>query len=231
MEDGMKRLFGFAAAVILALSLVPAVHAQTTQVIQGTQVRLTLLNNLGTNVTREGDGFTAVVSEPVYLGSQMLLRAGTKVHGVVSNIEPPRHFALFRGGASMNLTFTSIEIDGRILPTHMSLLGVYKDTGDGGKIRRDLNEVEGVAVQEKRDVKGYVRDAAIGVGGGSAVGAVFSHVVRGFGIGLIGSAAYVVTKRGKDVELPPQTGLLVRVDNTVWVPTTTTASAVSGAMK
>jgi hypothetical protein len=226
----MKRSFCFAAVVILALSLVPAGYAQTAQVMQGTQVRLTLLNGLSTSVARDGDPFEAVVSEPVYLGSQMVLPAGAKVHGIVSNVEPPKHFALIRGGASMTLTFSSIEVDSRILPARMSLLGIYKDSDEGGKLRRDVNEVEGVEVQEKRDVKGYVLDATIGTGGGSLVGEVFSHVVRGFGIGLIGSAVYVATKRGKDVQLPAQTGLLVRLDNTVWVPVTA-ASAVSGAMK
>jgi hypothetical protein len=47
---------------------------------------------------------------------------------------------------------------------------------------------------------------------------------------LIGSAVYVATKRGKDVQLPARTVLLVRLDNNVWVPVTT-ASTVSGAMK
>lgn len=228
----MKRLFCFAVLVFLAFSLVPAVHAQTTQVVQGTQVRLTLLNALSSRGAHPGDSFTAVVAQPVYLGNRLVLPAGAKVHGTVSNVEPARHFAIFRSGASMALTFSSIEIDSRLLPVRMSLLGVYSDTGDGGRIRRDLNEVEGVSVEEKRDIKGYVRDAAIGTGGGTAVGAVFSHVVRGFGIGLIGSAAYVATKRGKDVQLPPQTGLLVRLDNAVWVPTVqASAATATGAMK
>jgi hypothetical protein len=226
----MKRSFCFAAAVILALSLVPAVYAQTAQVMQGTQVRLTLLNGLSTSVAREGDPFEAVVSEPVYLGSQMILPAGAKVHGLVSNVQPPKRFALIRGGASISLTFNSIEVDGRIFPARMSLLGIYKGADEGGKLRRDLNEVEGVEVQERRDIKGYVLDAAIGTGGGSLVGEVFSHVVRGFGIGLIGSAAYVATKRGKDLQLPAQTSLLVRLDNTVWVPVSA-PSAVSGAAR
>lgn len=229
----MKRSFCFAALVVLALFLVSAVYAQTTQVMQGTQVRLTLLNNLSTHATHEGDAFTAIVSDPVYLGNHLLLPAGAKVQGIVTNIEQPRHFALFRGGAAMSLVFNSVEVDGRVFPVRMSLVGIYSDTGDGGsgRIRRDLNEVEGVSVEEKRDVKGYVRDAAIGTGGGTAIGAVFSHVVRGFGIGLIGSAAYVITKRGKDVELPTQTRLLVRVDNTIWVPAPTAANTVSGALK
>ena len=226
----MKRSTCFAAVALLALSLTPAVHAQAAQVLQGTQVRLTLLNGLSTSVAHEGDPFEAVVAEPVYVGGQLVLPAGAKVHGMVSNIERPKRFALIRGGASMTLTFSSIEVDSRILPARMSLLGIYKDSSEGGKIRRDLKEVEGVAVEEKRDVKGYVLDAAIGTGGGSLVGVVFSHVVRGFGIGLIGSAAYIAAKRGKDVQLPAQSGLLVRLDNTIWVPVTRVGTAV-GAMR
>jgi hypothetical protein len=226
----MKRSCCFAAAVVLALSLVPAVHAQTAEVIQGTQVRLTLLNGLSTAIAHEGDPFEALVSEPVYIGGQMVVPSGAKVHGIVSNIELPKRFALVRGGASMTLTFNSMEVQGRILPIRMSLLGIYTDPVSGGKLRRDLSEVEGVSVQEKRDVKGYILDAAIGTGGGSLVGEVFSHVARGFGIGLIGSAAYVAIKRGKDVQLPAQTGLLVRLDNTLWVPVAT-AGAATGAMK
>ncbi|MGB6482897.1 MAG: hypothetical protein WBE86_05360, partial [Candidatus Acidiferrales bacterium] len=64
---------------------------------------------------------------------------------------------------------------------------------------------------KKRDVEGYVRDATIYSGGGALVGEVFSHVGRGFGIGMVGSAVYVAAKRGKDVQLPAQTELLARL--------------------
>jgi hypothetical protein len=60
--------------------------------------------------------------------------------------------------------------------------------------------------------------ATIGTGGASLVGAVFSHVVRGFGIGLAGSAVYVMARKGKDVEIPAHSGILARVDNTINVP-------------
>lgn len=225
----MKRLLSVVMVLSLALLLTPkAVYAQTTELMQGTQVKLTLLNGLSTSVARNGDPFIAVVAEPVYLGNQLILPAGAKIHGTVTDVEGPKHFALFRGGASMSLSFSSIEVDSRILPARMSLLGIYKDSSQGNKLRKDLKEVEGVAVEEKRDIKGYVLDATIGTGGSSLVGAVFSHVVRGFGIGLIGSAAYVATKRGKDVELPAQTGMLVRLDNTVWVPAIQTTAYSSG---
>src|SRR5216683_3265476 len=78
---------------------------------------------------------------------------------------------------------------------------------------------------KKPAVKGDLVGAAIGTGGGTLVGAVFSHVARGFGFGLAGSAVYVVARKGKDLELPAQTGMLVRMDNTITVPVTSATSA------
>lgn len=214
----MKRSILFVLAASLSLCLAPTVHSQTVELMQGTQVRLTLLNGLSSSVARTGDPFVATVAEPVYLGNQLILPAGAKVHGTVTNIQRPKRFSMFRGGASMYLNFSSIEVDSRILPARMSLISIYKGSPESGKVRKDLREVEGVAVEQKHDVKRDILDVGIGTGGGSLVGAVFSHVARGFGIGMIGGAAYIMVKKGKDVELPAQTGMLVRLDNTVWVP-------------
>src|SRR5690348_2058218 len=218
MEEPMKRSILFVLAASLSLCLAPTVHSQTVELMQGTQVRLTLLNGLSSSVARTGDPFVATVAEPVYLGNQLILPAGAKVHGTVTNIQRPKRFSMFRGGASMYLNFSSIEVDSRILPARMSLINIYKGSSESGKVRKDLREVEGVAVEQKHDVKRDILDVGIGTGGGSLVGVVFSHVARGFGIGMIGGAAYIMVKKGKDVELPAQTGMLVRLDNTVWVP-------------
>ncbi len=186
--------------------------------VPGTQVRLTLLNGLSTGVARDGDPFTAIVSEPVFIGSEMVLPAGAIVHGTVSSINRPKMFAMFRGGASMNLVFNSIEVDSRIFPARMSILSIYSGSTDTEKRRNDLKTVEGVVVEENHDVKSDVVDVAIGTGGGMTVGAIFSHVVRGTVIGLVGSSAYIVAKKGKEVALPAQTGILVRMDSTVSLP-------------
>lgn len=227
----MKRSLLFVLAASLALFLAPAVHSQTqtAQLMQGTQIRLVLLNGLSTSVARTGDPFVAIVAEPVYLGNQLILPAGAKVHGTVTGIERPRRFSMFRSGASMNLNFQSIEVQSRIFPVRMSLLQLYKSSTEGGKARKDVREVEGVAIEQKRDIKGALLDVGIGTGGGTLAGAVFSHVARGFGIGIIGGAAYVMVKKGKDVVLPAETVMLVRVENTIWVPVSRTA-AYSGGM-
>ncbi len=222
----MKVILSFLFAAALVCAAPPASHAEPRQVLQGTQVHLTLLSGISTAVAREGDPFVAVLAEPVYLGSQLLLPAGTRVNGVIGTLEKARHFSALRGQAYMNLSFRSIEVDSRLIPVQMSIITIEQPHGQAdGKRRKDVKIEEGQVVEEKHDIKGDIVGGAIGTGGGTLVGAVFSHVVRGFGIGLAGSAAYIVARRGKDVELPAQTVMLVRMDNTVTVPVTSASNA------
>ena len=43
--------------------------------------------------------------------------------------------------------------------------------------------------------------------------------MRGLAFGLIGSTTYVMARKGKEVELPAQTALLVRLDSNITLPT------------
>ena len=215
----MKARLCLGAAFLLLLAVAAPASAQNHQLLQGTQIRLVLQNGLSTSVARDGDPFTAVVAEPVLLGTQVVLPAGAKVNGTIGNIVRPRHFGIFRGQASMNITFHTIEIDRREYPVQMSLLALTQSSGRGnGDNRKDVKIEEGTVIHERRDVKSVATDVALGMGGGSVVGEIFSHVLRGFVIGTAGSAAYVMVKKGREVELPAQTGLLVRMDNTLEVP-------------
>jgi hypothetical protein len=216
-----------AAAFVCAAT--PRSYAEPhQQVIQGTQVHLTLLSGISSSVSKSGDPFVAVLAEPVYLGSQLLLPAGTRVNGVVGTVEKARHFSLFRGQAYMNLTFRSIEVDSRLIPVQMSLITIEQPHSQSDtKRRKDVKIEEGQVVQEKHDIKGDIVGGAIGTGGGTLVGAIFSHAVRGFGFGIAGSAAYIVERKGKEVDLPAQTGMLVRMDNTITVPAVTANASYS----
>jgi hypothetical protein len=224
----MKVALSFLLAAALICSAAPSSYAEPRQVIQGTQVHLTLLSGISSAVSKDGDPFVAIVAEPVYLGTQLLLPAGTRVNGIIGTVERARHFSLFRGQAYMNLTFRSIEVDSRLIPVQMSIITIEQPRGQSeGRRRKDVKVEEGQVVQEKHDVKGDIVGATIGTGGGTLIGAVFSHVVRGFGFGLAGSAVYIVARKGKDLDLPAQTGLLIRMDNTVTVPVTTAANVSS----
>ena len=153
----MKRFISVCALLSVLLWLTPAVHAQQSNAIQpGTQVRLTMSSGLSTGVAHDGDPFTAVVSEPVFIGNQLLLPAGAKVHGTVKDVTRPKFFGIFRGGASMNLVFNSIEVESRIFPVQMSILSVYSGGPEAEKKRKDVKMTEGVVIEEKRDIKGGV---------------------------------------------------------------------------
>ncbi|HLV93937.1 MAG TPA: hypothetical protein VKS44_01995 [Candidatus Acidoferrales bacterium] len=223
----MKQASVLAVAALAAVFFTPAVHAQdtNTSVIPGTQMRLTLLNGLSTRVAHDGDPFTAVVAEPVFSGNHLVLPAGAKIHGTVMSVERPRWFSMFRGGASMNINFRSVEIESRIFPARMSILSIYTGSTDMGNRRKDLQTVEGVVVEQKQNIKNDVEDVAIGTAGGSTLGLVFSRVLRGTVIGLVGGSAYVVARKGKEVDLPAQTGMIVRLDSQLSLPESLLRSA------
>jgi hypothetical protein len=215
----MKRFIKICGPALLAMLLLTtsAVRAQSNQVVPGTQLKLTLANGISTSVAHDGDPFTATVAEPVFSGNQLILPAGAKVHGTITSVTRPKWFSMFRGGASMNLSFTSIEVESRIFPAKMSIITIYNGM-DASKTRKDVTTAEGEVVKENRGLKNDVMAVAIGTAGGSTVGLLFSNVFRGTMFGLVGGTAYVVAKKGKEVELPAQTGLLVRMDSTVALP-------------
>ncbi len=214
----MRRVVSMGAVACLLLWLVPAVHSEPIQLLQGTQVRLVLLNGLSTSVNRDGDPFEAVVADPVYLGGQLLLPAGTRVRGVVARVYHRKRFNLFRGQAALDLQFQALQLNGREVPVLMSILAIQQDSAAGGHKRGDLHTIEGEVVQAKPDIKGDLAAVGLSTGGGTVVGAIFSHAVRGLVLGLVGGTTYVAVRKGRDVELPAQTNLVVRVDRTVELP-------------
>ena len=67
----MKIALSFLLAVALIISAAPSSLAEPRQVMQGTQVHLTLLSGINSSVAKDGDPFVAVVAEPVYLGNRL----------------------------------------------------------------------------------------------------------------------------------------------------------------
>ena len=215
----MKVAVSFLLTLALVCTAGPPTYAAPRQVLQGTEIHLTLLTPISSSHSREGDPFVAVLAQPVAFDSRILLPVGTRVNGVIGNIRSAKAFSVFRGQAYLNLTFKTIEIDNRLIPVQMSILAIGEPRIDSySKPRKDMKITEGEVVEAKHDYKGDVVGMAVGGGGGSLVGLVFSNVTRGLGIGLAAGAVYVVARKGKEIDLPANSGLLVRLDSTVNVP-------------
>jgi hypothetical protein len=213
-----KTLLASLVAVVFLFSSAVS-YAEPHQVAQGTRVHLNLITDISSSSARDGDPFVAIVSEPVFIGNALLIPMGTRVNGTIGTVEKARRFSLFRGQAYMNLTFRSMEVESRIIPIQMSILAIedHRSNGDT-KNRKDIKIDEGQVLQEKHDIKGDIIGGSLGTGGGVLIGAIFSNVARGFGFGIAGSAVYIAVRKGKEVELPAQTGMLARLDSTVTVP-------------
>jgi hypothetical protein len=216
----MKVAVSLMLAMALVCTAAPPTYAEPSrQVLQGTEIHLTLLTPISSSHSREGDPFVAVLEKPVTFDSRIILAAGTRVNGVIGTIQPAKAFSVFRGQAYMTLEFKTIEVDSRLIPVHMSILAIGQPRVDSySKERKDMKITEGEVLEEKHDYKGDAIGMAAGGGAGSVVGAIFSNVGRGLGIGFAAGAVYVAARKGKEVDLPANSGMLARIDNTVDVP-------------
>lgn len=227
----MKRLLSAVLAGALLYSTAPVAYSEPRpeplpeprKVAPGTEVRLHIVGDIGTAASRNGDAFVAVLSEPVFVGNTLLIPAGTRVHGTIGTVERARRFSIFRGQAYMDLNFRSLEIDSRLIPVHMSILEILRTGSDREAPRRhDVKIDEGQIIEQKHDYRGDVLGGSISASGGALIGFIAGNVARGFGFGLIGSAAYIVARKGKEVNLPAGTGMLVSIDDAVTLPGTVT---------
>ena len=209
----------FTTAPVSYSEPLPEPRPEPRKVAPGTEVRLHVVGTIGTAASRNGDPFVAVLSEPVFVGNTLLIPAGTRVHGTIGTVAPARRFSVFRGQAYMDLNFRSLEIDSRLIPVHMSILEILRQGTDRDAPRRhDVKIDEGQIIEQRHDYRGDVLGGSISSSGGALIGLIAGNVARGFGFGLIGSAAYIVARKGKEVNLPDGTGMLVSIDDAVTLP-------------
>lgn len=215
----MKAVLSAVLVFALSVSVALPTYAEPRQVIQGTEIHLTLLTPVSSSTSKEGDPVIAILSQPVSFDSRVILPAGTRIHGVVGTIQKAKMFSLFRGQAYMNIAFKSIEIDSRLIPVQMSIIAIGRPRIDSYSVpRHDVKITEGEVVQQKHDYQGDVLGMAVGGGGGGLIGAIGGNAMRGLGIGFAAGAVYVVARKGKEVNMPAETGILARFDSTITVP-------------
>lgn len=153
----------------------------------GTKLRVSLLDAVSSDKSRQGDRFSAVLAEPVVVGGRTVLAKGTKVHGrVVEAKESGR----VKGRASIELKLTEI---------------VRKD---GKSVDISTKTYSALAPATKK------RDAAI-IGGGAGLGAVIGALAGGGKGAAVGAAVgggagtgTVLATKGKEVRYGAETRLV-----------------------
>jgi hypothetical protein len=157
------------------------------EVPSGTELDVRLERELNSGTAQVEDRFTATTVADLYQGNDVLIPAGSTLRGVVSSVNKATRTD--RKG-SMTVAFDQITVRGRSYPIH-------------GVVTQAL---------ESEGIKGE----ATKIGAGAGVGAIIGGILGGakgalLGV-LIGGGGTIAATEGKDVALPADTVLRVRLE-------------------
>lgn len=190
----------------------PDSAAVADQIAAGTELHATLDTPLSTKTSKPGDRFTATVADPVR-GSNggVVIPGGARVEGEVADAEEGKTLAALRGKGKLNLRFRDVVLPtGQSLPLTATLVSVNDTNGKNTK----KADQEG-QVQSSTRSKDVAKDVGIGAGVGTVAGLIFGGPLKGLAIGTLAGGGYVLATKGKDVNLPAQTGMVIRLDQPV----------------
>lgn len=175
----------------------------------GTEIRATLDTPLSSKTSKPGDRFTATVNQPVQgNGGNVAIPAGSRIEGEVSESEQGKTLPALRGKGKLNLRFRDVVLpNGQTMPITGTLVSVHSTNGKDNKSADNEGQVE--SGTRGRDV---AKDVGIGAGVGTVAGLIFGGPLKGLAIGALAGGGYVLATNGKDVNLPAQTGLVLRLD-------------------
>ncbi|HEV3038862.1 MAG TPA: hypothetical protein VHA33_13885 [Candidatus Angelobacter sp.] len=178
------------------------------QVPAGTEIHATLDTPLSTKTSKPGDRFTATVAQPIRGSNGSVIPAGSHIEGEVSEAEQGKAVAVLRGKGKLNLRFRDLILpNGQMLPLTATLVSVHSTNGKDSKNADQEGQVE--SGTRGRDV---AKDVGIGAGIGTIAGLIFGGPLKGLAIGAMAGGGYVLATKGKEVNLPAETGMVLKLD-------------------
>ena len=184
--------------------------AHTNELPSGTEIYASLDSPLSTKTSQPGDRFSATISQPVRdANDKVVVPTGAHLNGQVTESEEGKNLPTVRGRGKLNMRFESITLpNGTHLPISATLLSVNESGGNGS-----VNS-EG-EVQSGTKASTAAKGVGVGAGIGTIAGLIFGGPFKGLAIGAIAGGGYILATKGKDVELPQNTGLKIRLDQPV----------------
>jgi hypothetical protein len=202
----------------------------------GTACKILLLGDVSASKSKPGDLISARLLEPVFLNSQLVLRAGTLFNGRVVKKTPPRWGS--RAG-SLSLTFTELTLPGgNIIPIAASLTGAELDRRSHTKI-----DAEGQLHGERPGMAWMAINIGVTAGLAKEVDDTTQLIIEAIvstatDVSTAGTARivsscisgiFMVSRHGRDVMLPRFTEMDIVLDRPLSV-TEALAFAASAAM-
>src|SRR5262249_5375909 len=178
------------------------------EVPAGTEIRATLDTPLSTKTSKPGDRFTATVSQRVQGGNGVVIPPDSRIEGEVAEAEQGKTLPSVRGRGKLNLRFRDIVLpNGQTVPLIATLVSVNNTSGKN--TQKADNEGQ---VQSGTKGKDVAKDVGIGAGIAPVAVLILGAPLKGLAIGALAGGGYVLATNGKDVNLPAETGMVIRLD-------------------
>jgi hypothetical protein len=164
----------------------------------GTEFRATLDTPLSTKTSKVGDRFTATISAPVRSAiGNVIIPTGSKLNGQVSDSDNEKLADAIKDMGHLNLRFTDIQLpNGADVPIDATLISVHRT----------------------KPVTRAENTAAPTIGANAGLTGAFGPPLKGLAVGNLAGGGYVLATTGKQVNLPAECGLRLRVDRNTPVP-------------
>jgi hypothetical protein len=181
----------------------PQPPAVIDEVGAGTEIHAALDTPLYSKTSKPGDRFTATVSDPVRASNgAIVIPAGARVEGEVAEAEDEKTLVALKDKPKLSLRFRDVVLpSGQTLPLTATLVSVHQA---GGKNPQKVTEHQLESGRSAKDSNS--------IGADTPPARSFGGPIKGLAIGALSGGGYVVTTNGKDVHLPAQAGMLIRVD-------------------
>jgi hypothetical protein len=154
-----------------------------------TVISVVLDESVGSKISSPGQQFSASVREPVEVDGRLAIPKGARATGIVKDAKPAGRF---KGGAQLELTLTSIEINGANYDVHTTA----PNETSKGKGKRTAAMVGGGAGG------GALIGGVAGGGKGALIGGLIGAAAGTGGAGLTGN---------RDITLPAETPITFKL--------------------
>ena len=176
--------------------------AQPHYLMAGTDVRAALDTPLSTKTSKAGDRFTATVTAPVHDSSgNVIVPVGSKLNGQVG--EPTDNSKLataIKDMGHLNLRFTDIQLpNGADVPISATLLSVHN-------------------TKAGRGTAAGPQTGHTAIGSNAGMAGTFGPPMKGLAVGNAAGGGYVLATSAKQVDLPAECGLRLKVDRNTPLP-------------
>jgi hypothetical protein len=198
----MKHVRRVSASIIIFLAAPMFLAAANPQPVipTGTKIDVQMISALSSSANRSGDLFTAQVQDPIFIGGEQVVPAGSTLRGHVTFVKPPGRV---KGKAEMRLVGDSLVTkDGQAYTFTAELAN-----GNGSDVKVDGKE----GTVEGSGKKQAAKESGIGAAAGAGVGAIAAGgtgALYGAGIGAVAGLIHTLAKHHKDVVINSGTSLV-----------------------